>query len=68
MMPLSASTYRRTKAVAVVEAMEREMGTTLATRQDLEQLRWRSSKQDLEILRREIENSFRLVEPRIIEP
>jgi hypothetical protein len=37
------------KARAVVDAMERDMGTTLAT------------KQDLEILRRDMENRFALV-------
>ena len=41
------------KARAVVDAMERDMGTTLAT------------KQDLEILRRDIENRFVLVEQKI---
>ena len=53
------------KARAVVDAMERDMGTTLATKQDLEQLRV-ATKQDLEILRRDIENRFGLVEQRII--
>ena len=38
------------KARAVVDAMERDMGTTLAT------------KQDLEILRRDVENRFALLE------
>ena len=38
------------KARAVVDAMERDMGTTLATKQDLEILRL-ATKQDLEILR-----------------
>ena len=41
------------KARAVVDAMERDMGTTLAT------------KQDLEILRREMENRFAVVEQKI---
>jgi hypothetical protein len=41
------------KARAVVDAMERDMGTTLAT------------KQDLEILRRDMENRFALVEQKI---
>ena len=40
------------KARAVVDAMERDMGTTLAT------------KQDLEILRRDMENRFALVDQR----
>jgi hypothetical protein len=38
------------KARAVVDAMERDMGTTLATKQDLESLRV-ATKQDLESLR-----------------
>jgi hypothetical protein len=38
------------KARAVVDAMERDMGTTLAT------------KQDLEVLRRDVENRFSLLE------
>lgn len=38
------------KARAVVDAMERDMGTTLATKQDLEGLRV-ATKQDLEALR-----------------
>ncbi len=41
------------KARAVVDAMERDMGTTLAT------------KQDLEVLRRDVENCFALVEQKI---
>lgn len=41
------------KARAVVDAMERDMGTTLAT------------KQDLEILRRDMENRFVIVEQKI---
>ena len=36
------------KARAVVDAMERDMATTLATKQDLELL---ASKQDLQVLR-----------------
>ena len=40
------------KARAVVDAMERDMGTTLAT------------KQDLEFLRRDVENRFALLEQR----
>jgi hypothetical protein len=40
------------KARAVVDAMERDMGTTLAT------------KQDLEVLRRDMENRFASVEQR----
>ena len=41
------------KARAVVDAMERDMGTTLAT------------KQDLEFLRRDMENRFTLLEQKI---
>ena len=40
------------KARAVVDAMERDMGTTLAT------------KQDLELVRRDIENRFALLDQR----
>ena len=40
------------KARAVVDAMERDMGTTLAT------------KQDLEILKRELDGRFALVDQR----
>ena len=40
------------KARAVVDAMERDMGTTLAT------------KPDLEVLRRDLENRFALVDQR----
>lgn len=49
------------KARAVVDAMERDMGTTLATKQDLEILR-SATKQDLELLRRDIGNRFALLE------
>ena len=41
------------KARAVVDAMERDMGTTLAT------------KQDLELLRRDVVNRFALLEQKI---
>ena len=41
------------KARAVVDAMERDMGATLATKQDLE-LHWLATKQDLELLRQEL--------------
>ena len=41
------------KARAVVDAMERDMGTTLAT------------KQDFELLRRDIENRFALTDQKI---
>lgn len=49
------------KARAVVDAMERDMGTTLATKQDLEALKL-ATKQDFEILRRDVENRFALLE------
>jgi hypothetical protein len=51
------------KARAVVDAMERDMGTTLATKQDLEFARL-ATKQDLELLRREMDNRFSLVDQR----
>jgi hypothetical protein len=51
------------KARAVVDAMERDMGTTLATKQDLEFTRL-ATKQDLELLRREMDNHFALVDQR----
>jgi hypothetical protein len=41
------------KARAVVDAMERDMGSTLATKQDLE-LNRLATKQDLELLRQEL--------------
>ena len=44
------------KARAVVDAMERDMGTTLATKQDLESR--------FELLRRDMENRFALVDQR----
>ena len=40
------------------------MGTSLVTKQDLESLRV-ATKQDLEILRRDMENRFTLVEQKI---
>jgi hypothetical protein len=59
------------KARAVVDAMERDMGTTLATKQDLELTRV-ATKQDFELLRVDfealrwdMENRFGLVEQRI---
>jgi hypothetical protein len=45
------------KARAVVDAMEHDMGTTLATKPDLENLRL-ATRQDLELLRRDMENGF----------
>ena len=59
------------KARAVVDAMERDMATTLATKQDLELLRVASKKDfellkvDFEALRRDMEYRFGLVEQRI---
>ena len=57
------------KARAVVDAMERDMGTTLATKQDLSLLATRedllATKQDLGMLRRDMENRFALVEQKI---
>ena len=54
------------KARAVVDAMERDMGTTLATKQDLTLLATRedllATKQDLGILKRDIENRIALLE------
>jgi hypothetical protein len=52
------------KARAVVDAMERDMGTTLATKQDLEHHRL-ATKQDLELLRRDMENRFTLQDQKI---
>ena len=51
------------KARAVVDAMERDMGTTLATKKDLEIHRL-ATKQDLEILSREILSRFAIVDQR----
>ena len=48
------------KARAVVDAMERDMGTTLATKQDLENSRL-ATKQDLELLRRDMENGLEIL-------
>ncbi len=45
------------KARAVVDAMERDMGATLATKQDLELLRL-ATKQDIESLRQELSIEF----------
>ena len=52
------------KARAVVDAMERDMGATLATKQDLEMLRL-ATKQDMELLRQELENRFVLLTDKI---
>ncbi len=48
------------RARAVVDAMEREMGTTLATKQDLLLL-----KQDLLLLKQEIESRYTLLDQKI---
>jgi hypothetical protein len=57
------------KARAVVDAMERDMGTTLATKQDLSLFATREDllalKQDVAILRRDMESRFTLVEQKI---
>lgn len=52
------------KARAVVDAMERDMGTTLATKQDLDALKL-ATKQDLEILGRGVENRLALLEQKL---
>ncbi len=57
------------KARAVVDAMERDMDTTLATKQDLRFLTTREEllllKQDVAVLRREMENRFALQDQKI---
>ena len=45
------------KARAVVDAMERDMGTTIATKTDLEMLRF-ATKADLQLLRQELLSSL----------
>ena len=54
------------KARAVVDAMERDMGTTLATKQDLLSLATRedllATKQDLQILTKDVNNRIALLE------
>jgi hypothetical protein len=62
------------KARAVVDAMERDMGTTLATKPDLEALKVATrhdletmrlaTKQDLELLKQAMDNRFALIEER----
>ncbi|MGH8863634.1 MAG: hypothetical protein ACREVZ_03155 [Burkholderiales bacterium] len=47
------------KARAVVDAMERDMGTTLATKQDLERVTL-ATKQDLVLLRQEVRQDLQL--------
>ncbi len=49
------------KARAVVDAMERDMGTTLATKMDLE-AQTLATKKDLELLQRDMDNRFTLVD------
>jgi len=57
------------KARAVVDAMERDMGTTLATKQDLLLLATRedllATKQDIEILRQGVDNRIALLEQQV---
>ena len=48
------------KARAVVDAMERDMGTTLATKQDLEVLRL-ANKQDFALVRQELRQDIQLL-------
>lgn len=52
------------KARAVVDAMERDMGTTLATKQDLVLLRQEMASARTE-LRQELENRFVLLEQKV---
>jgi hypothetical protein len=49
------------KARAVVDAMERDMGTTLATKQDLVSLR-QELRQDLQLLEQKFDNRFSLLD------
>jgi hypothetical protein len=57
------------KARAVVDAMERDMGTTLATKQDLLLLATRedllSTKQDLQLLKQEVDSRYTLLDQKI---
>lgn len=57
------------KARAVVDAMERDMGSTLATKQDLLLLATRedllASKQDLQLLRQELDSRFARVDQKL---
>ena len=52
------------KARAVVDAMERDMGTTLATKQDLEKVRL-ATKQDVDLLRQAMDGRFALVDQKL---
>jgi hypothetical protein len=63
------------KARAVVDAIERDMGTTLATKQDLEVLQLATkqdlekvrlaTKQDVDLLRQAMEGRFALVDQKL---
>lgn len=59
------------KARAVVDAMERDMGTTLATKQDLEILGTATKqnltllRQELQLLRQEFESRFTLLDQKL---
>ena len=57
------------KARAVVDAMERDMGTTLATKQDLLLLATKEDhlllKQDVALLRQEVANRYALLDRKI---
>ena len=57
------------KARAVVDAMERDMGTTLATKQDLLLLATRedllATKQDLQLLKQEVDSRYTLLDQKI---
>jgi hypothetical protein len=52
------------KARAVVDAMERDMGTTIATKADLQVLR-NESQAELQLLRQEMRAEFKLVRQEI---
>ena len=54
MMPSSASTYPNDKARAVVDAMERDMATTIATKADLQLLR-SELHQECALIRKDME-------------
>ena len=57
------------KARAVVDAMERDMGTTLATKQDLLLLATRedllAARQDLQLLKQEVDSRYTLLDQKI---
>ena len=52
------------KARAVVDVMERDMGTTLATKQDLEKVRL-ATKQDVDLLQQAMHGGFALVDQKL---